>query len=346
MTRLQERVRHCFVSVPVRLRAVTVAAILLFGTIVLMGGMLGTVTVTDSNGLSHTMITWRSNPSTLLEMAGAEVGEEDRIYVTAYNSGRRVLHIQRAFPVYVQADGQQHEVTLCSGTVEEVLAECGVTLGEHDYTEPGLSTLVEPDDAIVVHRVEYRDTVEYESIPYETEYVYTSSFFRRRNHTEVLQEGVEGTKEITHRERWVDGEMESSQVVSIVQTQDPRNAIIRAYKAGAPVSKVEGPEVINGVPASYKAVYTGKATGYYSARGRGASGLGLYYGTVAVNPNIIPYGSKLYITSTDGRLVYGYAIATDTGTALMDGRVLVDLFMETYRESADVGAMQVNVYVI
>ena len=113
-----------------------------------------------------------------------------------------------------------------------------------------------------------------------------------------------------------------------------------------PVSSLEGPELVNGVPSTYRAVYTGRATGYTASRGRGASGLGLYYGTVAVNPNQIPYGSKLYITSTDGRLVYGYAIATDTGGAMLNGSVLVDLFMETYYEAAAVGAMQVNVYVI
>ena len=65
-----------------------------------------------------------------------------------------------------------------------------------------------------------------------------------------------------------------------------------------------------------------------------------------MNPNQIPYGSKLYVTSTDGRLVYGYAIATDTGGAMLNGSVLVDLFMETYYEAAAVGSMQVNVYVI
>lgn len=112
------------------------------------------------------------------------------------------------------------------------------------------------------------------------------------------------------------------------------------------MSPLTGPEVVNGVPSSYTAVYTGRATGYSSKGGRGASGLGLYYGTVAVNPNLIPYGTKLYIASTDGRFVYGYAIATDTGTALMNGSCLVDLYYETYSESLANGVQQVNVYVI
>ena len=54
----------------------------------------------------------------------------------------------------------------------------------------------------------------------------------------------------------------------------------------------------------------------------------------------------LYITSTDGSFVYGYAVATDTGIAVQKGQILVDLFYETYAESVINGAIQVNVYVV
>ena len=68
------------------------------------------------------------------------------------------------------------------------------------------------------------------------------------------------------------------------------------YGAGAPVSQLEGPAgvtVENGVPSSYRQVLTGRATAYSASRGRGSSGLGLYEGTVAVDPNVIPYGLSL-----------------------------------------------------
>ena len=103
---------------------------------------------------------------------------------------------------------------------------------------------------------------------------------------------------------------------------------------------------VNNVTDGFLSVSTGKATAYYSRGGNGASGLGLGYGTVAVDPDVIPYGTLLYITSADGRFVYGYALATDTGIALQDGRVLVDLFYETYAESVANGAINVNVYVV
>ena len=71
-----------------------------------------------------------------------------------------------------------------------------------------------------------------------------------------------------------------------------------------------------------------------------------YHGGVAVNPNIIPYGSKLYIVSTDGSFVYGYATAVDTGGALMDGSAIVDCFYNTYDECVNFGRRDVNVYVL
>ncbi|MBQ5754593.1 MAG: G5 domain-containing protein [Oscillospiraceae bacterium] len=311
-----------------------------------MTAALHTVRVTDSWGQSNTLVTWQKDPAALMALTGFELLEGDRYYFADNGNSTLSLNIQRAFPVQVKADGMTLEARLCSGTVEEVLAQCGVALGEHDYTQPSLNTQVDEDTAITVHRVEYRDTITTEPIPYETEYVYSSLFHRFKSRTMTMQEGEDGIREFTHRERVVDGDVESSQIVKVEDTLAPKSEIIKAYGERAPVSALSGPEVVNGKPVSYTAVYTGRATGYSAKRGRGSSGLGLHYGTVAVNPNLIPYGTKLYIESTDGKFVYGYAIATDTGTALMDGRVLVDLFYETYDESVMNGAKIVNVYVV
>lgn len=96
------------------------------------------------------------------------------------------------------------------------------------------------------------------------------------------------------------------------------------------------------------AVYSGqRATGYSaSLTAKGASGQRLTYGTVAVNPNVIPYGSLLYITSDDGRFVYGYAYAADTGTAMQTGHAFIDLYYETYAESVENAVIPVTVYVL
>ena len=72
----------------------------------------------------------------------------------------------------------------------------------------------------------------------------------------------------------------------------------------------------------------------------------LSYGYVAVDPTEIPFGSKLYFTSSDGSFVYGYAIAADTGTGLLNDVIDVDLFYETYTESCLNGRRTVDIYVL
>lgn len=346
MTKFTEHLRRRVLAIPAKFYVTLLTLCCLSLTLFALFSTLNIVYVSDSHGASRMLLTRVEDPEELMDLSGIVAEEEDSVYFTAFNGNLASLSIQRAVPITVYADGTEHVTKLAGGTVAEALEACGVTLGEHDYTEPSLHTAASQDEPITVHRVEYQDTVTYESIPYETEYVYTSLYYRNKKRTTVMQQGKEGTNEITHLLRIVDGEVESSQVVSVVMTEAPVNTVIKAYKAGAPVSDLSGPEVVNGVPSSYTAVYTGRATGYSASRGRGASGLGLGYGTVAVNPNLIPYGTKLYITSTDGRFVYGYAIATDTGTALQNGSCFVDLFYETYDEALLNGVQQVNVYVV
>ncbi|MGL5417137.1 MAG: 3D domain-containing protein [Clostridium sp.] len=60
--------------------------------------------------------------------------------------------------------------------------------------------------------------------------------------------------------------------------------------------------------------------------------------TVAVDPNVIPLGSKLYIPG------YGFAIAADTGGAIKGNRI--DLFMNSNAECNAFGRRQIVVYLV
>lgn len=84
------------------------------------------------------------------------------------------------------------------------------------------------------------------------------------------------------------------------------------------------------------------ATGYSpyegSGSGRCATGMRAGYGVVAVDPRVIPLGSRLYIEG------YGYAIAGDTGGAIRRNRI--DLGMNSYRQANRVGRRVVHVYVL
>ena len=329
-----------------RVLAFCVMAVCLLFTLAVTAANLRLTYVTDSHGARQVVLTSESDPARVMSLSGIEAEEGDEVYYTAFAGSLASLNIERAFSVTIEADGQEYPVRMVMGTVADALERAGITLDADDYTEPALSARVTAGSKIEVHRVEYQDKVETQAVPYDTEYVYTSLYFRNTGHTTTMQHGTEGQQTVTTRERWVDGELENSVVTDVTTTVEPTDHVVKTYGAGAPVSPLTGPDGTTNAPASYSKVLTGKATGYYSKSGKGSSGLGLGYGTVAVDPSVIPYGTLLYITSTDGSFVYGYAVATDTGIAVQDGRILVDLFYETYAESVINGAINVNVYVV
>ena len=147
----------------------------------------------------------------------------------------------------------------------------------------------------------------------------------------------------------VDGEVTRTELESNVVTEQPVTEIILQGTAD-PVSPLDfGYQLsADGTPVNYAYKLTDQvATGYSARSGAwGASGMTLSYGYVAVDPTEIPYGSKLYITSPDGSFVYGYAIAADTGTGLLNDVIDVDLFYETYTESCLNGRRTVDIYVL
>lgn len=102
----------------------------------------------------------------------------------------------------------------------------------------------------------------------------------------------------------------------------------------------------NGLPVNYINVFRGKSTAYTADPGAlTASGREVFQGYVAVDPDKIPYGTALFIVADDG-IVYGYAIAADTGTFVETGDALIDLFMDDYDDCISWGARQVTVYVL
>lgn len=92
----------------------------------------------------------------------------------------------------------------------------------------------------------------------------------------------------------------------------------------------------------YAAVMTMEATAYLPTDGDGygitATGIPATYGVAAVDPYVIPLGSRLYIPG------YGEAIAADTGGAIIGYRI--DLCMESYDECMNFGRRNVTVYVL
>jgi len=75
-----------------------------------------------------------------------------------------------------------------------------------------------------------------------------------------------------------------------------------------------------------------------------ATGTRAKVGTIAVDPRVIPLGTKVYVEGLYGAKNYGYATAEDTGGAIK-GQI-IDLYFDTHRETINWGRQQVKVYIL
>ena len=102
----------------------------------------------------------------------------------------------------------------------------------------------------------------------------------------------------------------------------------------------------NGVPETYLYKIEGKSTAYCSGTAT-STGSRVRPGVVAVDPREIPYGTEMWIVSSDGKYVYGFARAEDTGGFIYWPRgATVDLFMNSYSDCRTWGWRDVTIYVL
>lgn len=259
----------------------------------------------------------------------------------------------KEYDVEINVDGKTIGVR-CAGTVKDALGTAGVTVFDDDLINIGFSEPLNENTEIVVNRVDIVEEVQVEVLEYSTKYREDDSF--TIGYSETIVDGEEGEVETTLRHVYIDGELISSSVIDEDITEPVDEIVVVGTKEYNPIddfsiSQIGAPLDLvldsNGVPLDYSQVFTGKSCAYSAKPGAlTASGRKAEVGVVAVDPSIIPYGTELYIATTDGSAVYGYAIAGDTGTALLNGSILVDLFMESYDASCNWGARQVNVYIL
>lgn len=310
------------------------------------------VFITD-NGVTKELMTSESDVYAILRSGGYSLGADDRVTYETADESTAYITIHRAFTVNVTADGETTQVSVIGGTAGQALEKAGVEIGANDIVSCDVTEPAFADMDIKVTRVSYEMRANTAEIPFET--VYTDNSNLAIGTERVVTEGVAGTRTYFIKEKYIDGEL-ASQELSIDQvTAEPVTQVIeRGTALATPYAKMDDPsslKLVNGLPESYTRIISGKSTAYTAGyNARTASGRAAVIGTVAVNPNVIPYGSELYIVAQDGSRVYGYAIAADTGLGLMDGTVAVDLYFgnmaEHYDDSCRWGAVYVDIYVL
>lgn len=134
------------------------------------------------------------------------------------------------------------------------------------------------------------------------------------------------------------------------QTTETAGSAVTAAASVNTISVKTPPETLmldeNGVPVNYTRVIKGNASAY-AGDGRTATGTVPVPGSVAVNPNIIPYGTKMWIVSDDGSYVYGYAVAEDTGGFIhWSNAPVADLFFDSESACYAFGRRNITIYIL
>ena len=164
--------------------------------------------------------------------------------------------------------------------------------------------------------------------------------------TRTVREGVQGEKKATYRVKYEKGVEVSRELVFELVTAAPIDKIV---EYGNKFASKDAP--VNTGKLDYKYVITCEATAYDLSpeenggyAGQSATGVPLDKGVIAVDPRVIPLGSRVYIEALDGSWSYGYAVAADTGGAIKGNRV--DLCYRTQYECVQFGRRQCRVYVL
>ena len=272
----------------------------------------------NEDGLAISLQSSRATISEVLRDAGVQLGPADVIFPAPSTPITAGMHIEisHADEITLRIGGSARTIYTHQSTLEAALAEAGLTFGPDDRIEPALSVAVANGMEARVVRVTGREIEEREDVKHVT-------VFRP-------DESLTGTQ--TRRVTGKDGVRVSVFKIVIEDGVEIEKSFAREYYAPEPVDTViyYAPSSLESTginPANLKVASTMRmyATWYNAASsgrpatdpsyGITASGVPVTRGIVAVDPAVIPLGTRLYIPG------YGFAVAGDTGGGIKGNMV-------------------------
>jgi uncharacterized protein YabE (DUF348 family) len=263
------------------------------------------ITISDA-GEPRTLLSTGATVGDALYEAGVTLYLADTVSPDLSTPLQPELHIDiyRSRPLTIFVDGERVETRTRGTTVADALADAGVALVGLDYAVPAEGAALRPGMHIRVIRV--REETVTETVPLLFETIYQADAGVELDTVRVAQEGREGVEERRLRVRYENGYEIRREVVETVVAQPPQNRVI-TYGTNVVVRSIETPDGTR----EYWRVLRMYATSYHPAALDGddvtATGRKLQKGIVSIDPDIIPYGSEVFVPG------YGVGVAADTG---------------------------------
>jgi resuscitation-promoting factor RpfB len=215
---------------------------------------------------------------------------------------------QEAVSVRVTVEGETRDVITNAVDVGSLLDSLGVVLGARDRVTPSVKAELEGGMAIRVVRVNLRQAVVTEPIPFQVEVKYDGSMYQGQQ--KVTRQGEQGLRRTVYRIRTEDGKEVARSVVS-------------AHVVRKSVSQI----VVKGTKPPVTNSQTGQATWYHRD------------GMVAAHKTL-PFGTQVTVTNlANGQKVT--VVINDRGP-YGEGRI-IDLSDDAFAQLAPLGAGVINV---
>lgn len=306
--------------------------------------------------------TFSADTESVLLEAGISLNYGDT-YTSEIGSNGVEVSITRGQNIMVCYGDTTSVVVTPGETVGSLLANLEITYDDDDLINYDLQDKTFDGMVVMVTPVEVTYTEVEVTINYSTLYVANASMYVGSKKTTT--EGVNGLTIVTYQSISVDGVIQEFDIFSEEDVTEPVDEVIEYGTKQKPTASsstshssssssssssivVSGGGTLtlpNGETLTYTKSLSMRATAYTTERQTNkitATGAIAQVGIVAVDPKVIPLGTKLYIVSASGSWVYGYAVAGDTGVS---GRT-IDLFYNTYDECINFGVRNATVYVL
>ncbi len=144
------------------------------------------------------------------------------LLVACASSGKRVV---------IQVDGERRVVDTQAATVQDILREQNISLGDNDRVDPPLFAEVARSATITVMRVQIKTEVERRPIPFTRRLVRDEAYPDGQLH--IIQLGSNGMAEITHTITIEDGQETSRREMARNIVAQPRDEILALGTLGS-----------------------------------------------------------------------------------------------------------------
>jgi 3D (Asp-Asp-Asp) domain-containing protein len=290
-----------------------------------------------ADGRELTFRSFRRTVGDAVESAQIPLSPGDRILPAARTFLWPGIEIKviRAVPVTVRFGTTTSSMRVAATSVGDALHVLGVALSPVDRVYPDTASPLSPGMRITVERRAWREWIEQRPVAYTSRVVADPQLFK--GNRIVRSPGRIGLDQRTIEALYVNGRPASTVPHAWIVLRPPVPEVVAVGTRAMIASR--------GAFAGHEYMML-EATAYYSGPNnfggaigpRTAIGLLAQRGVVAVDPSVIPLGSRVFV---DG---YGYAIAGDTGGAIQGMRI--DLCFNTYDEAMNFGRRTVKVYII